>query len=771
MRGTRWLLLVAIAAIIFGVGVTYRKQKESNRENAPAAPEPMPDGLSSTFKDWSWTKKNQTTGCRIVVSAKGMNQVQDSSRSEISDVTLQMFHKVNPQDLECSGKFDLVRTAAGTFFDSENRLVSDGDVFITLGETDPPSSLISIKSSGVTLETESGKADTEKPTTFVFKNGQGSATGATYDPGTKDVVMKHDVIVDWEAATKHAKPMHIETPTLVYHEAAAEIDMTPTGHMTRDALVFDGENPILRLIADGDGHKFIKEIDATHARGSDVTPGRKLAYSADRVWVFYNDDHLVERIVAEGNAALTSTAESSQTETSQTDVNASRVEMFFEMRPKENDAGHMESQLARVVCDGKAVVSSKPLPVPGKAPADSHVLSSEHIVMKMRPGGKDIETVSANPSGVLEFLPNVPTNRHRTLRGDDMLITYAPKNHIEGFHATNATTTTDPNAEELKRKRPVSRTSSKDFSARFEPNSSELATMEQTGSFSYQEGDRKAHANKATFDRKQNVMTLDTGAGVSDATGSTSADHIRLDQNTDDFVADGNVTSSRLPDKDQKNNSSMLSGDAPLNAQARKMEYRASKHQTRYEGNARLWQGANRITAEVVEVDRDKHTLTADGNVVTEAWEQPKDDAKKKSTAAVKTIVNAPHLVYTDKDRLAYYFGGVKLERPELHLKSKELHAWLNDSKAESQLEKAFADGGVEISGARKDNSYSGNSEHLEYYTKNQTVILNGGNPQLRRSAGGKETVMKEPELIYSLDDGNLKGHGLGSDRLPPKKK
>ena len=44
------------------------------------------------------------------------------------------------------------------------------------------------------------------------------------------------------------------------------------------------------------------------------------------------------------------------------------------------------------------------------------------------------------------------------------------------------------------------------------------------------------------------------------------------------------------------------------------------------------------------------------------------------------TKVYAPHMVYTDQDRLAYYSGGVRLDRPDLHLKSQELHAWLADS-------------------------------------------------------------------------------------------
>jgi lipopolysaccharide export system protein LptA len=764
MRGTRWLLLVAIAAIIFGVGVTYRKQKTTNRKNAVAPPAQLPPDLSSDYPEGAtWNSKDQNTGCyKWEIFSKGMSQAADSSHSELTGVVLKLYHKTATK---CDDKFDLVRSAAATYFDSEGRLYSEGDVEITLGEPTegtPPPSLISIKSSGVTFNTDSGKADTERAATFLFKNGEGHSTGASYDPPSKELLMKNDVVVDWQPATPHAKPLHIEAPSLQYHESTAEIDLTPTGRMTREGMTFEGDTPIIRLRDDGAGHKFIREIDADHAHGNDDTPNRKLTYAADRVWVFYNDDHLIERIVIEGNAVLNSTAE-----TSETHVTANHVEMFFDPHDK-------ESQLTRVTCNGQAVVTSNPLPAPGKQPTDSHVLRSENIEMKMRPGGRDIQTVSAHPSGTLEFLPNQPASHHRTLQGDEMLISYAAQNRIESFHATNIKTTTDPNADELKRNRAVSTTSSQDLAARFDPQTSQLASMEQTGNFSYQEGERKAHANKATFDQKQNVMTLDTGAAVSDATGVTTADHIRLDQRTDDFLAEGSVSSTRLPDKNQKSDSAMLSGDSPMSAQARKMESsnRLGNHHTRYEGNVKLWQGANRITADVVEIDRDKHSLIADGNVVTEAWEQPKEDEKKKSTAAVLTKVYAPHLVYTDQDRLAYYSGGVKLERPDLHLKSKELHAWLADSKADSQLEKAFADGAVEVSGARKENAYNGNSEHAEYYTKEQKVILNGGAPQLTRTVGGKQpTLIKQRELIYFLNDGKLVGNGAATDRIPPKKK
>ena len=779
----RWLLLVAIAAIIFGVGVTYRKQKKTNEQNKLPSQQPLPPDVSSTYDGFEWDSKDQSTGClKWRIHAKGMSQSADSSHSELTGVTLQIYHKGKQQ---CDTKFDLVRSDAATYFNSDALLHSEGDVEITLGEPaqgEPPPTLISIKSSGVTVDINTGHADTDRPTTFDFKNGVGHSNGAVYDPPTKQLLMKHDVIVDWHPVGTHTIPLHIEAPALEYDETAAQIDMKPTGRMTRGDMTLEGDNPVIRLHDDGAGHKYVREIDASAAHGTDVHSGRKLIYSADRVWVFYNDDHLVERIAAEGNAALSSIAQ-----TSQTDITANHVELLFQAHNK-------ESQLTSVTGNGHAVVTSKPLPAPGRQLTDTHVLRSESVTMNMRPGGHDIEQVTSPPPGTLEFLPNQPDAHHRTLDGRNMVIGYGPENRIESFHATDVKTSTEPNAEELRRKQPAFTTVSRELSARFDPKSSDLVFMEQTDNFTYQRGERTARAGKATFDKKQNVMTLDTGAAVSDATGSTSAEHIRLDEGTDDFAAEGNVNSLRLPDKSQKSDSSMLSGDTPMHAQARKMESsnRANNHHTRYEGNALLWQGANRISADTVEIDRDKHTLNADGSVVTQAWEQPKNDEKNKNASAVLTVVHAPHLTYTDTDRLAYYSGGVQLDRPELHLKSKELHAWLADSKADSQLEKAFADGAVEISGARKETSYNGAAEHAEFYTKDpdqappknnaknaeppaakpqQKVVLKGGPPKLVKIYGGKPTTVQGSELIYYPDNGNLVCEGACSDRIPPKVK
>jgi lipopolysaccharide export system protein LptA len=123
----------------------------------------------------------------------------------------------------------------------------------------------------------------------------------------------------------------------------------------------------------------------------------------------------------------------------------------------------------------------------------------------------------------------------------------------------------------------------------------------------------------------------------------------------------------------------------------------------------------------------------------------------------VLTVVHASHLVYTDENRLAVYTGGVLLRRPGLQVKGKELRAFLAESGADSRLEKAFADGAVEIVETAPDRTRTGTGEHAEYYTNGQKVFLRGGRPKLVDSLKGS---MQGDELTYFANDGRLLGSG-----------
>jgi len=792
MRGTRWLLLVAIAAILGGVAVKYRASKKSQQDQAIPKPDALPVDLNSSAMHWQYRDKDHKTG-RIMadIDAESMQQVKDSSRVDLKNVTMKLYNKE-------SEKYDLVKSAAASFSNGDHHLYSEGDVEITIGvpvegrperrEGQPERQLVTIKSSGVTFDTVSNQADTERASSFTFQNGTGKSTGAFYDPATHELLLKRDAQVDWQPVGPNAKPMKIETPTLSYHEATSEIWLKPWGRMTRENTVIEGNDAILRL----DNRK-IRRVEANHAHGTDDYPNRKLRYAADGLSVDFDDNGKAQKIVGQDNAQLTSTSE-----TSETNVTANRVELTFEPEggpaaasfaagspaaaspaaassatgsPAAGSpaAGSPDRVLSQVAAAGNAVVTSKPLPAPGRQPGETHILRSEAIDMQMRPGGKEIASmVTKAPAGLpanLEFIPNQPAQHHRTLDGKDMVIAYGPQNRIESFAAKDVKTTTDPTAEQRKRNRTVAVTTSRELRARFDPKTGQMAGMEQSGDFAYDEGDRKARAAKATLDSDQNVILLDTNARMSDATGATSADRIRLDERTGDFSAEGSVKSSRLPDKDQKKNSEMLSGDEPLQAMARTMDSRNQNHTIRYEGAVTMWQGANRIQAETVDLDRQKRTLVADKNVVTNLWEEPKEDAQKKAAtshaappAAVLTVVRAAHLVYTEENRLAVYTGGVVLNRPGLQVKGKELRAFLAESGSDSRLEKALADGAVEILQSSKDADRNGTGDHAEFYTEDQKIVLRAPKAKmvLTPKNGAKPSTSEGTELTYLVNDDRL---------------
>jgi lipopolysaccharide export system protein LptA len=260
---------------------------------------------------------------------------------------------------------------------------------------------------------------------------------------------------------------------------------------------------------------------------------------------------------------------------------------------------------------------------------------------------------------------------------------------------------------------------------------------------------------------------------VWDASGSTDADHILIDEKTGDYKADGHVSTSRLPDKEDEKkpsqSSGLLAGDQPVQGLAARMTSANKNALIHYEGSAVLWQGTDRIQADTIDIDRAQKTLRADGKVVTQLIDKQKDeDPAKKSGAAPFTVVKSPKLVYTDTDRLAFYSGGAAMDRPGLSVRSEEIRSYLKEQKKEdknkpkdpaaadddgSRLEKAFADGNVEIVDSSPRRKRTGKGIHAEYYTDESKIIVRGDQATLVDSLKGSS---QGSELTYWTEDDRL---------------
>ena len=158
MRGPRWLLLLAIAAILGGIVFTYRAQKKSVASSAPPKPKALPDDLHSSAQLWHWVETDAKTGhIRADITAVDFREVKDSSRVDLKGMKLKLPGKKGDT-------YDLVEGAAAQFFKSEHRLYSEGPVDITLNLPISGTSQrapVVIHSSSVTFNTESYRAETD----------------------------------------------------------------------------------------------------------------------------------------------------------------------------------------------------------------------------------------------------------------------------------------------------------------------------------------------------------------------------------------------------------------------------------------------------------------------------------------------------------------------------------------------------------------------------------------------------------------------------------
>ena len=754
MRRTRWLFLFAIISIVFAVGATYLKRKGNLERDAPARPKALSRNFDGSFSKWCYSDQKGTTQ-HVHLCAETMKESAGSTGLDLDGVDLKLYNKEGTQ-------YDLVKTQKALCDPTAKTLYADGEVDITLNcgahneavcvpVEGSHGRIVKIHSSGVKFDTQSGKATTDRPMRFDFDQGGGTAVGAEYDPQTRELHMKAQIVLDWRGKKADSIPMHIESGQAFYRERDSKVILLPWSKLQKGTLSLEGKMSVVTL---DEGEVRLAEIEAGHGVKED--PDRKVEFGSDQMTMNFADGMLVTKISGDRNARLISS-----TEAARTTVTGNRMEMGFEASGK-------ESTLSTAVAVGKSVAETVPVAKVGAQPGDTRILHSEVIHLKMRSGGQEIESVETDGAATMDFLPNRPGLPKRVMTSDKVWIKYGEDNRIESFRAVNVSTRTDKPGEKGKPVPPPGFTTSKEMLAMFDPKTSDMSHLDQKGEFKYDQGDRHARADHATLNQKTDMMTLEKGARVWDPTGSATAERIVMNQKSGDFTAEGHVASTRMPDPKGKS-SSMLNTDEIMQARAQKMVSTDTNSKIHYEGNAVAWQGSNRIEAEKLDIDRDAGIMEADGKVVSYFVDkdkgEKKSDGKTKAKAQLKppaaapifTIVHAPHLTYTEDTRIAVYKGGVLLQRPDLTVTGQEIKAFLNDADADSSLNKTVSDGAVKIVSTAHAKVRTGTSEHSEYYSDDGKVILSGGRPLLVDTKQGKT---EGDELTWWANDDRLLVNG-----------
>lgn len=746
---------LAFAALLVSLVVAYTYRARILRQrDVKAAPAPKVKIKYETVAPmgWSYGKDDPNTNQPVVrLRAASLEATKDPSTFALVDVKLRLYSKDG-------GKYTYV-TSSRAFFDGKSKILrSDAPVTIVMNipsdknAEDPAqvADLVRIIATGVTYQTDDGKAWSSQPATFKFAHGGGSATGVSYDPSTGELDLKSAVILNMESKTPGGETMHVESGTLVYKEKEQKIYLSPWSKLQRGGTSINGGNAVVTLV-----DQVVHQVDAEHADGTDIREDKQTAYSADQMTALFDDDGNMTKLLAAGNARVVSTSA-----TSRTTLTAKQAGLDFVVHPS-SPGGAPESDLDQVRAQGNAVAQSDPLPPPGQpAPdADSHTLRCERIIMRMKPGGKEVQEIEAPQTAQLDFKPNRADHPVRSLTASHLRIFYGDGSYIDRFLAWDVTTHTQKPVVDKAKPPAPSTTWSDTLTATFKPDSNQLAAIEQTGHFRYEQGARKASANKAFLDETANRITLVENARMSDDTGTTTAAKIILDQASGDMDASGHVSSARAPDKSQKQGTSVLDPNKVLEAHADNMLSREDNTQFTYSGHATLWQGANRLAADRIVIDTDDKTVVADGNVTSELVDS---NQQKPGVMPLFTTITAPKLSYKDDVRRADYTGGVKMLRNGMTVTSKQMQAYLNPQSqtGDSSLNHAIAEGDVKVvENPQPGDTRTGTGQLCEFDTKENKVVLSGGDPQVDDTIRGEA---RGDRITYFSDDDKLIVDGDG---------
>ncbi|MBL0158538.1 MAG: LPS export ABC transporter periplasmic protein LptC [Bryobacterales bacterium] len=522
LRRARWLILLAILGIAATVGFIFIARKRAIRKARPTISAPLPVNTSATASQWEFEIKSGDRA-KIRVRARKFEQIKDPSAFLFEGMEMEIRSVDKP-------KYHLVKSERASFDQDGGQMYSDGDVEITMNlsqETGQPiGRMMKIHTSGATLDVKTSRVSTDRKATFEFNEGVGECVGAMYDPATRELFMKSEVRIDWRGKDEKKPPMHLETGALIYKEHSSQILLSPTASLRRGGFTLDS-GPSIVLLKKGQ----IDRVEARQGHGTDVQPGRQVEYSADQLNLVFTEKAEISKIEATENAKLVSKSAAGTTT-----ATANRFDLDFDT----TDEG---SVLKRALATTKARVESQAAARPGAAPQGLRILTSEVIEMTMRAGGKEMEKVVTHAPGQVDFLPGKKGDKRRQLNGERITIDYGAGNMIEKFRSVGVTTRAESDPKDAKKdpKPVITVTKSKDLEAFFDLQTGQMTRMEQWNNFEYEEGTRRATADRAVLDSTRELITLETKARMWDETGSTSADKIVMEQQSGDMVALGHV--------------------------------------------------------------------------------------------------------------------------------------------------------------------------------------------------------------------------------------
>ncbi len=278
-----------------------------------------------------------------------------------------------------------------------------------------------------------------------------------------------------------------------------------------------------------------------------------------------------------------------------------------------------------------------------------------------------------------------------------------------------------------------------------------IDALVQQGNFAYSDGERQARAGRARYTPADQMLVLTGLPRITDKGLATTADTLRMNRETGDATAEGNVKTT-YSDLREQPNGALLAGSSPIHVTARTMTAHRDSATASYTGNVRLWQDANVVEAHNIDFDRDRRSIVARGNgrPVSTALVQV-----DKSGKVTPISITSTGLTYTDDQRRAEFQGGVTARGADVTVTADHVDAYLaprsqntsNQVKGQGQLDRLVAGGNVVV----QEPGRKATGNQLVYTVADDKFVLSGGTPSIFDAERGK--IRGDSLTFFRRDD------------------
>lgn len=547
-----------------------------------------------------------------------------------------------------------------------------------------------IETARVHFDQASGVAQTAEPVTVRFPEGYVRGVGLRYQPGQPAVVLEREVEIVLPRAAQ--PPLHIRGRSLAYNSEQRILRLRPPLKLVAgDRQLVAGE-----LVLALDSSYQLERLEAGGGVRVRARPGgRAWQLRSEQATAEFNPGQGIERLRVSGQVELESVGARQET------VRCQQAEIFF-------DAQHR--WVERVLAEGDAHVRLV-------LEQESRELAAEKLELWMRRGGRAADRVTTHSRGVVAM--TLASGERRQIEADHIELEFGRRSRLTALTARGG-------VEAVWRVpgQPVQRTASAELEAEFNLDG-ELIRTEQWGRFRFRAENRKATADRAWFEAQRGIFVLTERPTLWDAKLRLSAERVELSQRDERVIASGNVRTIYAG-----SGTTRLFGSAlPVHVVADEMEGEQSRPGrpgwARYTGRVRLWQGKNRLAADMIALSEGSRPLVARGRVRSLLVER----RAQRRDASVRIVrITSQRFSYLESERRGLYEGNVRGEGIFGTLRTERLEVFLTESPSGdgAGVERARASGGVVIeqSGGRAQ------AEHAEYQAVRELVILWGGEPQ-----------------------------------------